>query len=414
MGKASSPWPSKFAVVLALAVASMQLRGAAQASPNSGPSLVVGYLASWKVRPDGPRITDIPAGQLTHIIYAFGEVSSEGLARLADPCTDAGLCDASETSGSIGGNFADVAQLKRSNSHLRVLISLGGWTGSKYFSKAAATADARERFAQSVVNVFFRPYPGLFDGVDIDWEFPVAGGRLGNLNEPSDRANFTLLIAELRRKLSQVSAAGGRRLELTVAVSADPEKIGNLEAGPLAKQLDWMNLMAYDYYTGLNVAGFNAPLFAGAGDPDPNLNVDASTKALVRAGVPPDKVVLGLPFYGRAVAGVPAKNNGLFQRGSSEGSKEWGGADGIDYRDLVARRPEEHGFRQYWSPEARVPWLYNPKEKIWISYDDPASVAQKVSYAHAHGLAGVMIWDLLADDGSLLAAIRRSAPRMPN
>ena len=126
-----------------------------------------------------------------------------------------------------------------------------------------------------------------------------------------------------------------------------------------------------------------------------------------RAGVPPDKVVLGLPFYGRAVAGVTAKNNGLFQQGSLEGSKEWGGADGIDYRDLVARRPEEHGFHRYWSPEARVPWLYNPKEKIWISYDDPASVAQKASYVREHGLAGVMIWDLLADDGSLLAAIRR-------
>ena len=340
------------------------------------------------MRPDGPRITDIPAGQLTHIIYAFGEVSSEGLARLADPCTDAGLCDASEPSGSIGGNFADVAQLKRSNSHLRVLISLGGWTGSKYFSKAAATADARERFAQSVVNVFFRPYPGLFDGVDIDWEFPVAGGRLGNLNEPSDRANFTLLVAELHRKLSQVSAAGGRRLELTVAVSADPEKIGNLEAGPLAKQLDWMNLMAYDYYTGLNVAGFNAPLLPVRAIPTP---ISMSTRA-PRLWFGPEchltKWCLGCRFTDEPLQVCPQRTMVCFsearQREARSGEGRTASIIGIllpvGQRNMASVKLD---------PEARVPWLYNPKEKIWISYDDPASVAQKVSYARAHGLAEV-------------------------
>ena len=180
-------------------------------------------------------------------------------------------------------------------------------------------------------------------------------------------------------------------------VSDAPSRLPWLESLALA--------MAYDYHAGSAVAGFNAPLFACADDPNHGLNVDASVKALMRAGVPPGKVALGVPFYGRAVANVPQTKGGLFQQGTTA-SEEWGGSEGIDYRDLVARRPEEQGFRRYWSDEAQVPWLYDSARRIWISYDDPLSIARKAMYAHAHGLAGIMIWDLLADDGSLLAALR--------
>jgi len=395
--------------LVALACGHSQIREA-RASPDLPPAVVAGYLASWKVRPDGPRISDIPAPELTHLIYAFGEISPEGLAKLADPCADIGMCEGSGSStGSFGGNFGELAKLKQSNPRLRVSIALGGWTGSKYFSAAAAGAEARTRFVQSIVDVFFQPYPGLFDGVDIDWEFPVAGGQPGNLNQPADRENFTLMIIELRRKLAQLSSVEGRKFELTIAISSDVEKFDNLELAALARQVDWLNLMAYDYYAGSAIAGFNAPLFASIGDPNRNNNVDASVKALLRTGVPPSKVALGLAFYGRALRDVPRKNNGVFQRGSSKGSEAWGGADGIDYRDLVARRPEQLGFHRNWDAEALVPWLYNPDQQIWISYDDPTSIARKAKYARAHGLRGVMIWDLLADDGSLLAAIHQSA-----
>jgi chitinase len=245
----------------------------------------------------------------------------------------------------------------------------------------------------------------LFDGVDVDWEFPVSGGRPGNLESIEDRTNFTLLIAELRRRFADLSAVERRDLELTIAVSADPDKIANLEAAALARQVERINLMAYDYHAGSAVAGFNAPLIACADDPNPGLHIDASLKAVMRAGVPPGKVALGVPFYGRAVADVPQEKGGLFQQGTTA-SEEWGGSEGIDYRDLVARRPEEQGFRRYWSDEAQVPWLYDSARRIWISYDDPLSIARKAMYARAHGLAGIMIWDLLADDGSLLAALR--------
>lgn len=342
-------------------------------------------------------------------MYAFGTVSAEGLAGLADRCLDAGACDGTAPSPPFGGNFAQLAELKRSSPELRILISLGGWSGSKYFSAAAATPMSRARFAQSVIEAFFRPYPGLFDGVDVDWEFPVSGGRPGNLARIEDRTNFTLLIAELRRRLIEFSALERRELELTIAVSAAPNKIVNLDAAALAPLVDRIHLMAYDYHAGSAFAGFNAPLFASAGDPNPDLNVDASVNALIRAGVPPGKVTLGVAFYGRAVADVPQENAGLLQAGT-RASEQWGGSDGIDYRDLVARRPEERGFRRYWSDEAQVPWLYDAERRIWISYDDPLSIARKTMYACAHGLAGIMIWDLFADDGSLLLAALRMLP----
>jgi len=374
-------------------------------SASARNSVVAGYVAPWKARTGGPSIETIPARELTHLMYAFGTVSPEGLAALADGCLDAGVCDGTAPSGPLGGNFAQLAELKRINPQLRILISLGGWNGSKYFSAAAATALSRARFAQSVIEVFFRPYAGLFDGVDVDWEFPVSGGAPGNLARPEDRTNFTLLIAELRRNLAELSAVEHRELELTIAVSAAPDKIVNLEAAALAPLVDRINLMAYDYHAGAALGAFNAPLFASAGDPNPDLNVDSSVNALIRAGVPPAKVTLGLAFYGRAVAGVPPENGGLFQTGAAA-SGEWGGGDGIDYRDLVARRPQQHGFHRYWSDEGQVPWLYNAEQRIWISYDDPSSIASKASYARNRALAGIMIWDLFADDGSLLAALR--------
>ncbi|WP_194473409.1 glycoside hydrolase family 18 protein [Bradyrhizobium sp. CCBAU 51753] len=367
--------------------------------------VIAGYVAPWKVRTGGASIRTIPVRELTHLMYAFGVISAEGLAELADRCLDAGACDGAAPPSPFGGNFAQLAELKRINPRLRILISLGGWTGSKYFSGAAATPISRARFAQSVIDGFFRAYPGLFDGVDVDWEFPVSGGRPGNLERPEDRSNFTLLIAELRRRLSEFSALERRELELTIAVSAVPDKIVNLEAAALARLVDRINLMAYDYHAGSAVAGFNAPLFACVGDPSPDLNVDASVNALIRAGVAPAKVTLGVAFYGRAVADVPPENNGLFQKGTTA-SAEWGGSDGIDYRDLVARLPVEQGFRRYWSDEAQVPWLYDAERRIWISYDDPLSIARKAMYARARALAGIMIWDLFADDGSLLAALR--------
>jgi hexosaminidase len=367
---------------------------------------IIGYLGSWGVRSKGLRIREIPGNRLTHIFYAFGRVGPDGLAALGDPCLDTGECGAAGRPAEIGegGNFEQLRVLKRRYGHLNVLISLGGWTGSAHFSDAALTADGRRRLVASTLDVFLRPWPDLFDGIDVDWEFPVAGGERGNVERPEDRGNYTLLLEEYRRQLDELGAATGRRYELSIAASARPHQIANLELDRLPAILDYINVMTYDYAAGASKTHFNSPLRAVTGDPAPHMNVEASMRMFTDAGVPRHQLVLGAPFYGRTYGGVASADDGLFQRGDPRADTGWGRGS-IDYRVLREREPERHGFTRRWHPEAQVPWLYNPATRVWISYDDPQSIAAKAEYVRAERFGGIMFWELGADDGSLLRAI---------
>jgi hexosaminidase len=373
------------------------------AAPSSAAPRVIGYLASWSVS-RGLRIPNLAGDRLTHIFYAFGDVTEDGVAALGDPCVDAGLCaDAAAGAGRpAGGNFAALASLKARFPHLKVLISLGGWGGSQWFSDAAATEEGRRRLVASSINVFLRQYPALFDGIDIDWEFPVAGGLPANRYRATDGRNLSLLMEEYRRQLDELGAASGRRYELAIAASARPREIANLELRRLAGAVDFINVMTYDYHSGDSLAHFNAPLHDVANDPSPGLNVDASMQIFLDAGVPAQQLVVGAPFYGRGLGSVAAEDAGLFQRGSA--------ADAGDYREitwqaLVRRRPAEHGFRRYWHPEAQVPWLYNADTGVFVSYDGPDGVRAKADYVRARGFGGIMFWELGGDDGTLLSTI---------
>ncbi|HSK19283.1 MAG TPA: family 20 glycosylhydrolase [Longimicrobiales bacterium] len=365
---------------------------------------VIGYLASWGVRSKGLRIRSIAGDRLTHIFYAFGDVTEDGTAALGDPCLDIGRCEpgAAPPNAAPGGNFADLMELKRRFPHLRLMISLGGWGGSQWFSDAAATPAGRQKLVASTIDVFLRPYPGLFDGVDVDWEFPVSGGIPENRTSPDDRRNFTLLMEEYRRQLDALGAADNRRYELAMAASARPAEIANLELDRLAGVLDFINVMTYDYHSVDTIAHFNAPLRAGPHDPTPALTVDASMNAFLDAGVPAHQLVVGVPFYGRGYGGVAGEDNGLFQRGSRSDAGDYGE---VDYREIVRRRPAEHGFRRYWHADAQVPWLYNADTRVFFSYDGPDGVRAKADYVRAHGFGGIMFWELGGDDGTLLRVI---------
>lgn len=369
---------------------------------------IVGYLASWGVRSKGLRIRDIPGNRLTHIFYAFGRVGADGLAALGDPCVDIGECGAEGRPAVIdeGGNFEQLRTLKRRYGHLKVLISLGGWTGSAHFSDAALTDEGRQRLVESTLDAFLRPYPGLFDGIDVDWEFPVAGGAPGNAERPEDRRNHTLLLEEYRRQLDALGRARGRRYELSIAASARPQEIAQLELDRLPGILDFINVMTYDYHAGATRTHFNAPLHAVTGDPTPRLNIDASMSIFTAAGVPRRQLVVGVPFYGRIYGDVAPVDAGLFQAGDHRAETDWGRTS-IDYRVLAAREPERHGFTRHWHEEAQVPWLYNPAARVWISHDDKQSIAAKAEYVRTQQFGGIMFWELGGDDGTLLRAVNR-------
>jgi len=372
------------------------------AAPGAQTIRVVGYLASWGVRSKGTRIAQLPAKDLTHIFYAFGKIGNDGRVILGDRCADIGVC-ASGSPVDSGGNFAELARLKQRYPHLKLLVSIGGWTGSGKFSDAALTDSSRRLFTESAIDVFIRQRAGLFDGLDIDWEFPVAGGMKGNVERPVDKENFTLLLAELRRQLDAQGASDGRRYELAIAASARPSEIANVEVARIVPLLDFINVMTYDYHSGSRRTGFNSPLYAAKGDPTPALNVDVTIRAFLDAGVPANKLLVGIPFYGRAYGGVPSINDGLFQPTSGRPAN-WRERDG-DWNVLSQTRLKDPKYVRHWESSSRVPWLYDSTTRTWVSYDDPQSVAEKVRYVRERGLGGVVIWELGGDDGSLMRAI---------
>jgi chitinase len=363
---------------------------------------VVGYFASWDVRSKGTRIADLPAKDLTHIYYAFAKIDSDGRVVLFDPCVDVGQCVPPATADS-GGNFAALARLKARYPHLKLAISIGGWTDSGRFSDAAFNELSRRVFARTAIDLFIRQRPGLFDGIDIDWEFPVEGGLEGNVERPADKENFTLLLRELRRQLDEQGATDKKHYELTIAASARLGEIANVELSLIDPLLDFVNVMTYDYHEAPGRTNFNSPLYAATGDVTPTLNVDATMTEFLAAGVRPSKLLVGIPFYGHAYGSVEDINHGLFQNGTDKPA-DWKQHDG-DWNVLAKTRLRDSRYVKYWESKARVPYMYDSTSGTWVTYDDPRSVAEKVQYVREHGLGGVVIWELGGDDGSLMRAI---------
>jgi chitinase len=220
--------------------------------------------------------------------------------------------------------------------------------------------------------------------------------------KPADKANYTLLLRELRKQLDAQGTTDGRPYLLTIAAPAGPTTYANLELAAVAATLDWINLMAYDFHGGWELAtNFNAPMAATAADPsaDPvvksGFNVGSAVAGYLAAGVPASKLVLGVPFYGHGWAGVPATNDGLYQKATSIPPGSWE-AGKFDYKDLAANYMGKYTRR--WHDEAKVPWLYNAQTGIMITYDDPQSLAIKTDLIKARGLGGVMFWELSGDD----------------
>ena len=378
--------------LLALGVA-LALLGA-RCGPASKPR-IVGYYASWSIYERDYHVADVPAERLTHLAYAFAGVSAGGECVLTDPWADVQKpYPGDPPDAPFRGNFRQLGLLKQAQPSLRTLISVGGWTGSTYFSDVAANAAARAAFAQSCVD-FVRQYG--FDGIDLDWEYPVGGGLPGNVTRPEDRENFTSLLIELRSQLDAAGTADGKNYLLTVATPADAGLAGNFELDAIAATTNWLHLMVYDFAGGWSpTTAFQAALWDDGAGPA-GASADDAVERTLAAGVPPRHIVLGLPFYGRGWQGVPNVNAGLYQ--PHAGVPMGTGEPGIfDFWDLADRFLGS--VPSYWSSNAGVPWLYDPGSGWMISYDDAESIAGKSSYARERGLGGVMIWELSADDAT--------------
>ncbi|WP_095982908.1 glycosyl hydrolase family 18 protein [Melittangium boletus] len=392
--------------------------------PPAGGKKIVAYFTAWGIYGRNYQVSNIPAAKITHINYAFSNVTSDGKCILGDSYADidkgggyAGEWDP----GALRGNFRALKELKKTNPKLKILISVGGWSWSQHFSAAAATAASRSAFVKSCVDLYIKgQYPGVtpangvgvFDGIDIDWEYPVGGGLPGNGNSPADKQNYTLLMQEFRNQLNAVTAQTGQQYLLTIASGASPDLLANKqETKNLANTLDWINIMTYDYHGAFESStNFQSALYRVTGDPvaSSGFYTDGTVSKMLELGVPASKIVLGLPFYGRGWGNVGSTNNGLFQPGTpTKGTWDDGqsGLTGVfDYKDLK-NNYEGKGYTKTFHAEAKEAYLYSPSTKIWIAYDDAQSMAAKADYILSKGLGGAMAWELSGDDGTLLDAV---------
>lgn len=324
---------------------------------------------------------EIAARKLTRINYAFANIQ-DGRIVIVNPAD--------------APNLAALVALKQENSSLQVLISVGGWLWSGNFSDAALTPQSRSRFIESVA-AFVKQYN--LDGLDIDWEYPGEIGA-GNRFRPQDKRDYTLLLAELRKRFDREERNLGRPLLLSVAAGSNDDFLEHTEMRQVARYVDTVNLMAYDYYEpgDEGTTGNHAPLYTDPADPR-HVSADTSVRHFERAGVPARKIVLGVPFYGHIWGNVPPTNHGLFQPGSPVPNAFAG------YRAIVGTMLDQ-GFTRYWDASASVPYLYNAQKKQFVSYEDPESLALKCAYIERMHLGGVMFWEYSADaSGALLNAI---------
>jgi chitinase len=323
----------------------------------------------------------IDAQQLTRINYAF--------ANIANGVVVTGFAHDAE-------NYSYLVALKKENPALTVLVSVGGWLWSTNFSDVALTAQSRGVFIDSVME-FLERYK--LDGLDIDWEYPGLPGA-GHPFRNEDEPNFTLLLKELRARFDKETAKTGKRLYLTFAAGASSEDVSKTDLGKAQHYVDTVNLMAYDYYEQGSdaITGNHAPLFTDPADPK-KASAAASVAMFVKAGVPAGKIVLGMPFYGHVWGEVPDTNHGLFQPGKP--------VQGVNARYSSIRDTLlNQGYVRYWDEKGSVPYLYNAQQKVFVSYEDPESIAAKCRFVLAQKLGGVMFWEYTNDpSGALLGAI---------
>ena len=310
--------------------------------------------------------------RLSHINYAFIDVK-DNRAWLHNEATDT-------------INLRRLSGLKLQKPDLNILISVGGWSWSKNFSDAVLTDSSTKNFANSCIDIV-ATYN--LDGVDIDWEYP---GMLGDSNtyRPEDKQHYTLLFKYLREGLDSLTKLTNAKYLVTTAVGASQSYIDHSEMDKVQLYADYINLMSYDYKGGSDtVSGHHTNLYASSGA-EGEESADKSIKAFIVAGVPPEKLVMGIAFYGKAWEMQSNDNDGLYRK-TQKGIR--GG--GFTYlKDSVINK---NGFIRYWDKKASAPYLFHADQKIFISYDDEQSVKNKCDYVKKYNLGGVMFWEYNSD-----------------
>ncbi|GAA0406764.1 glycoside hydrolase family 18 chitinase [Streptomyces luteireticuli] len=425
----------------------------------------VGYFVQWGIYGRGYTVKSLDttgaAAKLTHINYAFSNIDPNNLTCLngvtkatgsnpQDPSQGDGAGDSwadyekgfaagESVNGTadtwdqpLAGNFNQVKQLKAKYPKLKVLMSIGGWTYSKYFSDVAKTDASRQKFVKSCIDMYIKGNlpvtngrggagvaAGIFDGFDIDWEWPGSDGHAGNHVSKDDKANNLLLFAEFRRQLDALSGSGGQKYLLTAFTPADPAKI---DAGwdittkdgtpSVFDYMDYANVQGYDFHGSGSDNSWEPKLTGHQGNlyPDPKdpystkFSVEKTVQTYLDAGVAPRQIVLGLAFYGRGWQQVTdGGTNGVWQKANGAAPGQFPEESGTrGYDNLLA---SVSGLKIYHDEATVATYGFTGDNGQWWTFDDAWSIGKKTAWLKSKKLGGAMIWEMSGDSGTLMTAL---------
>lgn len=329
-----------------------------KSAANKQPLAVIAYYAG-----QAAQVDSFAAEKLTHIIFSFCHLKGNQLTvdKAGDTLT-----------------IQRLVALKKRNPRLKVLLSLGGWGGCETCSEVFSTDKGRGEFAQSVSHLlnYFKA-----DGIDLDWEYPAISGYPGHRFVPEDKPNFTQLVIQLRKAIGMQHvisfAAGGFSQYLQEAI----------EWKKVMAVVDFVNLMTYDLINGYStITGHHTGLYS---TPFQKESTDNAVRFLDSVGISRNKLVIGAAFYARIFENVDSVNNGLYQSCKFR--------NGVPFKAFPKVFSSDSGFVYHWDPVAKAPWLYNAKQKLFVTYDDTNSMRLKTAYARDKKLTGIMFWQLGED-----------------
>lgn len=346
-----------FLISLVVLIFSAALHG--QKNPSERKYKLVAYYST-----DSASLMMYDYSRITHVIYSFGHVNSDGyfgVTRQKDLTV-----------------LKELIKLKQKYPHLKTMIALGGWSGCELCSDVFNDPQKTKRFVSSVRD-FLKTYD--LDGFDFDWEYPVVKGFPGHQYLMDDKNNFTKAVALLRKTLPKrkiISFASGGFIEYM-------EKAIDWKA--INPYIDFVNLMSYDLVGGYaTTTGHMTPLFSTWENEE---SADKAISYLEKIGFPLHKVIIGATFYTRSWENVPNINNGLYQPGKFLGSH--------DYKMNVNIFTESNGYKYYWDEKAQAAHWYNDEKMIFVTGDDKQSLKAKSDYVKKKGLGGLMFWELPLD-----------------
>lgn len=400
---------------------------------------IVGYFPEWAYKSEAQGyfdVADLQWDELTHIQYSFAMVDEtthkikfgDKHAAIEEDFNDNPLVHKGkpvelDPNLPYKGHFNALQVMKKQYPDVKLLISVGGWAGSRGFYTMLDTDAGIDTFTDSCVE-FIRKYG--FDGVDIDFEYPSSTATSGNpddadLSEPRRKtinARYNVMMKELRKKLDAASKEDGKDYLLTAAVTASSWVLGGVSDNSYAKELDFLSVMSYDFHGGWNEFVENlANIYPDSADTEtinmlmPTLCMDWAYR-YYRGVLPPEKILMGIPYYSRGWENVNGGTNGLHGKSKTPASGKynvWGddlNGDGIlepaganPLWHILNLAEKDSHFKKYWDDAGKVPHYWQDQEKVFLSFEDKQSINERVKYIEEKNLGGALIWVMNGDYG---------------